>query len=58
MRLNAYLNRIYDLLYSEISSHPHHKHIGGQRGEQIEAAQPPSLTEVLREIEDHLYPAR
>lgn len=42
--------------HPEISSHPHHKHVGGQSGERIEAAHPPGLTEVLREIEGHLYP--
>ena len=42
--------------HPEISSHPHHKHLGDQSGEQIVAAQPPGLPEVLREIESHLYP--
>ena len=37
--------------HPEISSHPHHKHGGDQSGEQIVAAQPPGLPEVLREIE-------
>jgi hypothetical protein len=38
--------------HPEISSHPHHKHtpLG------IESARPPHLNDVLREIDQHLYP--
>lgn len=38
--------------HSEIKTHPHHKHIG----EEITAAQPPDLSEVLHEIDGILYP--
>lgn len=39
--------------YPEIETHPHHKHIG----DLVVAAQPPDITEVLREIDDLLYPS-
>lgn len=37
--------------YPNISTHPHHKHIGSE----VESAQPPDLSEVLREIEGVVY---
>ena len=37
--------------YPHLSTHPHHKHIGVGAAERVEAAQPPQLTDVLREIE-------
>lgn len=44
--------------YPHVETHPHHKHVVEvQRGtESVEAAKPPSLGEVLLEIETHLYP--
>ncbi len=38
--------------HPEIATYPHHKHIG----EQVMAAQPPDISEVLREIDERLYP--
>lgn len=35
-----------------IATHPHHKHTPNQ----VEAAAPPNLWEVLQEAEAHLYP--
>lgn len=37
--------------HSEISTHPHHKHTRGK----VEAAEPPHLNDVLREIDQLLY---
>ena len=37
--------------YPNIPTHPHHKHVGAGAAERVEAAQPPQLTDVLREIE-------
>ncbi len=37
--------------YPHISTHPHHKHVGLE----VEPAQPPDLSEVLREIEGLVY---
>ncbi len=39
--------------HPEISSHPHHKHTDTN----IQAANPPHLNDVLREINTRLYPA-
>ena len=38
-------------------TYPHHKHVqtGTRRGQTVIAASPPSLPEVLQEIERHLY---
>jgi hypothetical protein len=38
--------------HPEVPTHPHHKHIG----EEVVATQPPDISEVLREIDEHLYP--
>ncbi len=38
--------------HSEVETHPHHKHVG----DLVVTAHPPDLTEVLREINDILYP--
>ena len=38
--------------YPDITTYPHHKHIG----EDVEAAEAPDLTDVLREITALLYP--
>lgn len=40
--------------YPELPTHPHHKHIGTGTAEIVEAAQPPQLTDVLREVERFL----
>jgi hypothetical protein len=37
--------------HPQISTHPHHKHVG----DQIIAATPPDLSDVLREIDNYLY---
>ena len=37
--------------YPDVSTHPHYKHVGVGAGERVEAAQPPQLTDVLREID-------
>ncbi len=37
--------------YPNISTHPHHKHVGPE----VKPAQPPDLSEVLREIEGLVY---
>ena len=37
--------------HPEITTHPHHKHVG----DQIIASTPPDLSDVLREIDDYLY---
>lgn len=39
--------------HPEIETHPHHKHVGSD--ENIIAAQPPDLSDVLNEIDDYLY---
>lgn len=43
----------YDNLphYPDLSTHPHHKHVKAGTAERVEAAQPPQLTAVLREID-------
>ena len=43
--------------HPEIATHPHHKHVqtGTRHGQTVIAASPPSLPEVLQEIERHLY---
>lgn len=41
--------------YPEIPTFPHHKHIVVGGSEIVEPAQPPGLSEVLREIEGLLY---
>jgi hypothetical protein len=41
--------------YPELVTFPHHKHIVVDGEETVEAAQPPTLSEVLREIEGLLY---
>ena len=40
--------------YPELPTHPHHKHIGTGTAELVEAAQPPQLADVLREVERFL----
>lgn len=42
--------------HPELATYPHHKHvlISASQGEAVTAAAPPSLTEVLREIDDCL----
>ena len=35
----------------DVPTHPHHKHVRIGATEQVEAAQPPQLTDVLREID-------
>lgn len=37
--------------YPNLATFPHHKHVGAGDSEIVEAARPPSLIEVLREIE-------
>ena len=37
--------------HPEITTNPHHKHVG----DQIIASTPPDLSDVLREIDDYLY---
>jgi hypothetical protein len=37
--------------YPELPTHPHHKHVKSGAVERVEAAQPPQLTDVLREID-------
>jgi hypothetical protein len=37
--------------YPNLATFPHHKHVGVGISEHVEAAQPPQLTDVLREIE-------
>ncbi len=37
--------------HPEVASHPHHKHVG----RQVIAADPPDLSQVLREIDERLY---
>jgi hypothetical protein len=37
--------------YPHLPTYPHHKHVGAGAAERIEAAQPPQLTDVLREID-------
>lgn len=37
--------------YPDLPTHPHHKHVRVGAAERVEAAQPPQLTDVLREIE-------
>ena len=37
--------------YPDLSTHPHHKHVRAGAVEQVEAAQPPQLADVLREID-------
>ena len=37
--------------YPHLPTHPHHKHVRVNADERVEAAQPPQLTDVLREIE-------
>ena len=37
--------------YPELATFPHHKHVAVDGEETVEAAQPPTLSEVLREIE-------
>lgn len=46
--------------HPEISTHPHHKHVGIQAGqnERLEAAHTPHLGDVLREIERYLQEPR
>ncbi len=43
--------------HPEIATHPHHKHLRGDanRGDPVVAASPPSLSDVLREIDEILY---
>jgi hypothetical protein len=41
--------------YPDIATFPNHKHIGGLGAEQLEPASPPSLHDILREIETLLY---
>lgn len=38
--------------HTSISTFPHHKHVR----QQIESAKPPHLGDVLREVDQHLYP--
>ena len=38
--------------HPEVTTHPHHKHTATG----VEAATPPDLSDVLREIDAHLYP--
>jgi hypothetical protein len=40
--------------YPEIETHPHHKHVGSD--ENVIAAQPPDLSDVLNEIDGIIYP--
>lgn len=37
--------------YPNLPTHPHHKHVKEGVAERVEAAQPPQLTDVLREID-------
>ncbi len=39
--------------HPEIETHPHHKHVGSD--ENVIAAQPPDLSDMLNEIDDNLY---
>lgn len=41
--------------YSRLATFPHHKHVGKLDDEQVEAAWPPTLVEVLQEIDSLLY---
>ncbi|MBI4770864.1 MAG: hypothetical protein HY784_10765 [Chloroflexi bacterium] len=38
--------------YPNLATHPHHKHVG----DQVIAARPPDLSDVLREIDALIYP--
>lgn len=40
--------------HPEVSTHPHHVHVG----ERVEPAEPPDLSDVLREIDGLLYPTK
>lgn len=41
--------------YPELSSFPHHKHTGKLDGEHVEPAWPPTLVQVLHEVDSLLY---
>ncbi|MBE2240544.1 MAG: hypothetical protein IAE81_22335 [Caldilineaceae bacterium] len=43
--------------YPAISTFPHHKHVGARTGDSqtVIATLPPSLTDVLQEIDAYLY---
>ena len=41
--------------YPDLATFPHHKHVATAGSETVEPAQPPTLAEVLREIDSLLY---